>query len=68
MAKFIKTEGDFSIYELDARECKQHFREYPTFVCWDKDNHEDIGNMNLTENESGTIEEMTEWCKEYSYR
>ena len=67
MAKFIKTEGNFRIYELDEKECRQHSREYPTLVCWDKDNHEDVGNMNLTENESETLEEMIKWCKEYSY-
>ncbi len=67
MAKFIKTEGNFSIYELDEKECKMHGRVYPTLVCWDKDEHEDIGNMSLTENETETLEEMVEWCKEYSY-
>lgn len=38
MAKFIKTEGNFRIYELTASECKEHGRVYPTIVCWDKDN------------------------------
>lgn len=66
MAKFIKTEGVYRIYELDARECQQSGREYPTLVCWLAMHHEDIGNMSLTENESETLEEMTEWCKEYS--
>lgn len=66
MAKFIKTTGDYRIYELDARECKQHWREYPTLVCWLATHHEDIGNMSLTENEAATIEEMDEWCKENS--
>lgn len=67
MAKFIKTQGNFRIYELDKEECKIHGREYPTLVCWDKDDHEDIGNMSLTKNESETLEEMIKWCKEYSY-
>ena len=44
MAKFIKTQGNFEIYKLDYKDCKLHFRVYPTFVCWDKDN---IGNINL---------------------
>lgn len=66
MAKFIKTVGDYRVYELEERECKQHCREYPTLVCWLATHHEDIGNMSLTENESETIEEMTEWCEEYS--
>lgn len=64
MAKFIKTQGNFRVYELDEKECKQHSRVYPTFVCWDKDN---IGNMNLTENETETLDEMIKWCKEYTY-
>lgn len=67
MAKFIKTIGDYRVYELDERECKQHSREFPTLVCWLGTHHEDIGNMNLTENESATIEEMTEWCEKNSY-
>lgn len=67
MARFIKVEGDFRIYELTASECKMHGREYPTIVCWDKGNPEDVGNMNYTENETETLEEMVEWCKQYSY-
>ena len=67
MAKFIETIGDYRVYELDEGECKQNFRVYPTLVCWLATHHEDIGNMNLTENESETIEEMTEWCKKNSY-
>jgi hypothetical protein len=67
MAKFIKTQGNFRIYELDENECKAHGREYPTLVCWDKDDHEDIGNMSYTENETETLEEMVKWCNEYSY-
>lgn len=66
MAKFIAKEGIYSIYELDAKECRQHFREYPTLACWLSTHHDDIGNMNLTENESETIEEMVEWCRKYS--
>lgn len=66
MAKFIQRQGDYSIYELDARECKQHWREYPTLVCWLSTHHEDIGNMSLTENETETIEEMVEWCNKNS--
>ena len=66
MAKFINTIGEYRVYELDAKECRQHQRVYPTFVCWYKTRHEDIGNMSLTENETETIEEMTEWCEEYS--
>lgn len=32
MAKFIKEVGIYRIYELDKKECKEHFREYPTLV------------------------------------
>ena len=67
MARFIKTEGEFRIYELDERECRQHLRAYPTIVCWNKDDHDIIGNVSLTEHESETIEEMIKWCKEHSY-
>jgi hypothetical protein len=68
MAMFIKTEGNFSIYELSNNECRQHGREFPTLVCWDKDDHEDIGNMRLTKNETGTLDEIISWCREYSYQ
>ena len=64
--KFVKTVGLYRVYELEERECREHGRVYPTLVCWLKNHHEDIGNMSLTENESETIEEMTEWCEEYS--
>ena len=66
MARFIKTEGDFRIYELTESECKTHGRVFPTLVCWDK-NEPEIGNMHRTENETETLEEMVKWCKEYSY-
>ena len=66
MAKFIDKVGIYRIYELSEKECQQHFREYPTFVCCLSSHHEEIGNMNQTENETGTIEEMTDWCKKYS--
>ena len=66
MAKFIDKVGIYRIYELNEKECRQHFREYPTFVCWLSSHHEEIGNMNRTNNETSTIEEMTNWCKQYS--
>ena len=66
MAKFINKVGVYSIYELDAKECKQHWREFPTFVCWISTHHDEIGNMSHTENETATIKEMTDWCKKYS--
>ena len=62
MAKFVKTENNYRIYELEQKECAQHFREYPTFVVWRYS--EDIGNVAMSENESGTLEEMIEWCNE----
>lgn len=68
--KFVTTVGDYRIYELDQRECKQHYRAYPTFACWEEKpgrTNPDIGDMSLTENESETIEEMTEWCEKNSY-
>lgn len=64
--KYVKTIGLYGVYNLDEKECKEHLREFPCFVCWYSTHHEDIGNMSLTENESGTIEEMKEWCEEYS--
>lgn len=66
MAKFIKIEGDFRIYELEERECKFHGREYPTIVCWNKNDREVVGDLTYTENETGTIEEMVAWCKKHS--
>lgn len=67
MARLLKKEGNFGIYELTESECKMHGREYPTIVCWDKEDHENIGNMSRTENETETLDEMVKWCKEYSY-
>lgn len=67
--KFVKTVGDYRIYELDERECKQHYRPYPTLVCWEEKYstlNPYIGDMSMTENESETIEEMVEWCKKNS--
>ena len=66
MAKFIQKQGAYSIYELDAKECRLHGRVYPTLVCWYSSHHDEIGNMSLTENETETLEEMTAWCEEYS--
>ena len=64
--KFVKTVGLYRVYALDEGECRQHYREYPTLVCWLGTHHEDIGNMSLTENETETLDEMVEWCEEYS--
>lgn len=66
MALFIKEQGKYRIYELSKEECMTHFREYPTIVCWDKRDNE-IGNMNRTENETETLEDMIKWCNQYSY-
>ena len=65
--KFVEKIGLYSVYELSEKECKKNFREYPTFACWLSTHHEDIGNMNQTENETETMEEMKEWCNEYSW-
>lgn len=62
--KLAKIVGSYRIYELEERECKQHYREYPTFACWFGSHHEDIGNMSLTENEASTLEEMVDWCND----
>jgi hypothetical protein len=63
LAELVK---DWRIYELDEKECKVWYREYPCFVCWEEKrgtcNH-DIGNLYTTENESGTLEEMIAWCE-----
>lgn len=65
MARLVCKKGNYGVYELDAKECKQYYREYPTFVAWDWRSPEDVGNIHMTENETGTLEEMIEWCKEY---
>lgn len=66
MARLVKKEGNYGIYELDQKECAMHYREYPTFVAWDWRDPENVGNITFTENESSTLEEMLEWCKEYA--
>ena len=62
MARYIKTENGFRIYKLDSIECKYYKRTYPTFVCWK--GHDEVGNMDFTENETETLTEMVEWCRE----
>lgn len=62
MAKFVQTENNYRIYELEEKECKMFQREYPTFITWMYE--EDIGNMFLSENECSTLEEMVEWCNQ----
>ena len=64
--RYVDTVGLYRIYELDTKECKQFGRVYPTFACWYKHYHEDIGNMTYTENETESIDEMVKWCVEYS--
>ena len=63
---FVKKVGIYSIYELDRKECREHWGVFPTFVCWYSHHHEEIGNMSTTENESETLLEMVSWCKQYS--
>ena len=66
--KFVQTRHNYRIYELDQKECKQFYRSYPTFVCWEEKPHtvnRDIGNMSLTENEAASLQEMLDWCDEY---
>jgi hypothetical protein len=65
MAKLIKTEGNYRIYELDQKECSMWYREYPTLVAWDGRYPELVGDMTATENEASTLEEMLEWIKEW---
>lgn len=62
MAKFIKTENNYRIYELEYQECKEFYKPYPTFVTWKYE--ETIGDCYATENESGTLEEMIKWCQQ----
>lgn len=64
--KFVGKVGIYSIYELEAKECKQHYRVYPTIVCWLSTHHEEIGHLNYSENETETIQEMIKWCNQYS--
>lgn len=67
--KLVKREGIFRIYELTESECKQFGRVYPTLVCWSEEPgtvNEDIGNLNHSETETETLEEMVAWCKEHS--
>lgn len=66
MARLVEKCGIYSVYELSERECASHFREFPTFVAWLSSHHDEIGNMNATENETETIDQMRQWCKEYS--
>ena len=68
--KFVKSVGDFRIYELNPKECDRHYRVYPTFVCWEErlgTTNPDIGDLDYSENESETLKEMTEWCEKNSF-
>ena len=66
MARLVKRVNNYGVYELDKRECEENYRDYPTFVAWDWRDTESVGDMYLTENESGTLEEMDEWLKKYA--
>ena len=59
--KLVTVENKWRIYELEAKECKEFGREYPTYITWQYE--EDIGNMYLSENESSSLEDMLSWCK-----
>ncbi len=61
--KFVKTENNYRIYELEEKECKELNREYPTYLTWKYE--EDIGNIYLTENEASSLEDMVKWCRAY---
>ena len=68
--KLVNRIGDYRIYALDERECKQHHKPYPCYVCWEEKlgtTNRDIGNLSLTENESDTLQDMVDWCKDNSY-
>ena len=65
MARLIQKEGIYGIYELDKKECETNYRLYPTFVAWDWRYPEDVGCISLSENETETLDEMIEWCKEH---
>lgn len=66
--KFVKKEGNWSIYELGRRECIQNCKPYPTYVCWEEKLgtvNRSIGNLYTTENESSSLQEMIAWCKSH---
>lgn len=65
MAKLVKKEGRYGIYELDQKECAMHNRECPTFIAWDWKCPEDVGNIRMAETEGSSLEEVLEWLKEY---
>ena len=66
---FVKQIGNYRIYELTQKECRENFRVYPMFACWweyKNETNPDIGNMHYTENETESLSEMVEWCEEQS--
>ena len=65
MGNFIKTVAGYRIYKLTLEECKQYSRAYPCYVTWKYE--DDIGNMDLTENESETLNDMVKWCSKKLY-
>ena len=61
--KFVKKENNYRIYELEAKECEQFNRQYPTYLTWS--NESDIGNMCCIAFEGNTIEYVCEYCNAF---
>lgn len=62
--RLVDTVNKYRIYTLDLDEAIYFDRAYPCFVCWHPSNDDQIGNMSLTENESGNLAAMVHWCEE----
>lgn len=65
MARLVKKEGRYGIYELDQKECAMYGKEYPTVIAWDWKYPEDVGNVKMSETEGRTLEEVLNWLREY---
>lgn len=55
--------NNYYIVALTEFECNHYKKPFPCFVCWKY--YEDVGKLDLTENETDTYEEMKEWCKSH---
>lgn len=64
--KFLQTANGYDIYELSADECKKNFRTFPLFCCFHAGTEPVDRDLALSENEAETLDEMLDWCKQYS--
>ena len=59
---YRSTINGYIICELDKQECEHNFKQFPTYVCYKKDDHKHIGLLSYTEYERSSYVQMGIWC------